>query len=362
LGHYRDIKRRKKVKVKNIAFSGFAAAILAAGVANAATVPQIASREYVDDKVKADVGTLQTTLENNYTTTEQLGTVINQNITEAITADDGALKTELGKKQDALTDAQMSAVDSGITADDVAQITTNKDAITALGSEKEDAANKKTSITDENKASTTDFPTIGAVVSYTNAEINKLSTDGLPVNPDNITDGTITGDKLQDGTIAADKLSTELQTEIANKADKITVTAEQKGNIATVDENGQYQVGDVKASDLATAASVSTAIADAVKDGGAVDAAVDTKIATELAEGGSINTALADKANAEDVYTKGEADTLFDARIPVPSDTCQADSGRCVLSVAKGSNGKTGLQWLDITQPLEETTPTNPGA
>lgn len=274
------------MKVKNIAFSGFAAAILAAGAANAA--PQIASKQYVDDKVKNDVQTLQTTIENNYTKTEQLGTVIEENITNAMTATDGAIKTELDKKanaedvnaaladkQDALTEAQLGAVNSGITSANVTQITTNK----------------------------TDIAT--------------------------------------------------LKTDVAGKADKITVTAEQVGNVATLDANGQYQVGTVKAADLATTSSVTTAITDALKDGGAVDTAVDAKITAEMAEGGAINTALAGKANADDVYTKEAADAIFDTKIPVPSEACQADSGRCVLSVVKGSDGKTGLSWIDVTAPLE---------
>jgi len=314
------------MKVKNIAFSGFAAAILAAGAANAATVPQIASKQYVDTKVKTDVDTLQTTIENTYTKTEDLGTVINQNITNAMTADDGALKTALEGKQDALDETQMDAVNSGITTDDVAQITQNKNDI-AL---KENKSNKQNVIDDTNKNSADLFPTIGAVVSYTNAEITKLSTDGLPVNPAKITDGTI----------AAEKLTKELQDEIAGKADKITVTTEQVGNIATLDADGQYQVGELKAADLATKDSVTNAITNAVTDNEA------------------LKGALADKANADDVYTKTEIDNQFDNTIPRPEGACAADSGRCVLSVATGEDGITGLQWLDITKPVEETTPT----
>jgi len=349
------------VKVKNIAFSGFAAAILAAGAANAA--PQIASKQYVDDKVKADVQTLQTNIENNYTTTEQLGTVINQNITEAITADDGALKTELGKKQDALTEAQMSAVDSGITAADVAQITTNKDDIAKKADKLTVTAEQAGNVATVDDKGQYQVGTIKAADLVTNETVTSKITEAL--NSDDSVKEIITT-IVSNGEVVTDAInqsveSGTLKTELDKKANKITVSADQVGNIATLDANGQYQVGDVKASDLATADSVSTAIADAVKDGGAVDAAVDTKINTELAEGGAINAALADKANAEDVYTKEAADALFDTKIPVPSEACQADSGRCVLSVVKGSDGKSGLSWIDVTSPLEATTP-NTGA
>lgn len=63
------------MKVKNVAFSGVAAAMmLSAGIgaaAAAAAAPQIASKQYVDNKVATDVQTLQTTIENNYTKTEK---------------------------------------------------------------------------------------------------------------------------------------------------------------------------------------------------------------------------------------------------------------------------------------------------
>ncbi len=324
------------MKVKNIAFTGFAAAILAAGAAHAATVPQIASKQYVDDKVENDVQTLQTTIERDYTKTEQLGTVINQNITNAMTATDGAIKTELDKKanaedvdaalankQDALTEAQMGAVNSGITTANVTQITTNKTDIAALQSGKEDTANKKTSITDANKESTTDFPTIGAVVSYTSAEIEKLSTDGLPVNPNNITDGTIPGAKLEDGTISDVQLKDGAVT-TPKIADKAVTAAKLSDELNTKIDGAQ------------TADQVTAAIASSISD-----------------TDGAINTALAGKANADDVYTKEAADAKFDTKIPVPSEACQAASGRCVLSVVQGSDGKTGLSWIDVTAPLE---------
>ena len=86
------------MKVKNIAFSGFAAAILAMGAANAAAVPQIASKSYVDSKIDSDVQTLRETIENNYTTTEELTDIIVNNITNELTNDDGALKEALEGK------------------------------------------------------------------------------------------------------------------------------------------------------------------------------------------------------------------------------------------------------------------------
>lgn len=311
------------MKVKNIAFSGFAAAILfSAGAANAA--PQIASKAYVDN---LNATTLET-VENTYVKTTNLGDQITQNITNALADETSTLAQELAGKQDALTTAQQAAVDSGITADGVAQISTNTTNITSLSATvdgKEDSANKTGTITDENKASATLFPTVGAIVSWTNSEIAKLSEDGLPVNPENI----------QDGSISSDKLSAELNSTIDGKADKITVTAEQVGNLTTVDANGQYQVSTTKVADLATNAAVETAITEAV-----------------TADGGVIKDALDAKANAADVYTKTETEEQIKSlAVPAPTGACAAESGRCVLSYDIATKG---IVWVDVTSPLGE--------
>lgn len=104
----------------------------------------------------------------------------------------------------AITDAIEAFADNYITADDL------NDSL--IG--KEETINKVASITPDNQDSMTSYPSVGAVVQWTNEQISSLSSDGLPVNPDNILDNTITESKL----------SSDLQNKINGKEDVINKT------------------------------------------------------------------------------------------------------------------------------------------
>ena len=78
---------------------------------------------------------------------------------------------------------------------------------------KEDTANKTKLINDGNKSSETLFPTIGAITTWTDQQIQKLSTDGIPVNPDNIGSNAITTDKIANGAVTTEKLADDSVTE-----------------------------------------------------------------------------------------------------------------------------------------------------
>ena len=250
------------MKVKNIAFSGFAAAILATSAASAA--PQIASKQYVDNKVADDVGALQTTIESNYTTTEGLQDVIVNKIANELKSENSELKTALDNKADVST---------------VTQINT-----------------------------------------------------------------TVQG----------------LETDVAGKADKLTGEAIKAGNVAVIDENGNYVAGTVASSELVTNTTVTEKITEALEgndsvkeiitgivgDGTVVKDAIDASVTS-----GTLKTELDKKANADDVYTKEQADAkIIELAIPQPTGACASESGRCVLSV--DTTGKS-LMWLDVTSPLE---------
>lgn len=179
------------MKVKNIAFSGFAAAILATGAAYA-DVPQIASKSYVDGKVgtvgesvnalTTNVNDLTTNLTKNYTTTEELGDVITTNITNALTSDDSELAEALAGK-------------------------VNSSEKTSTIGEGTDAAK---------------IPTVGAVTAYTQQAISETIGDGIDatqiaagaVTTAAIADGSVTTTKIADKAVTADKLSDELNTKI----------------------------------------------------------------------------------------------------------------------------------------------------
>ncbi|MBD5400880.1 hypothetical protein HDR61_04015 [bacterium] len=367
------------MKVKNIAFSGFAAAILlAGGVADAAT-PQIASKQYVDSKLadKATVG--------------------------AVTA--------LGSRVDT------------VEAD--------------LGT-KENASNKTTVITDGNKNSTTAFPTVGAITTWAEGRITSLSE--LPVNPSLIEDNTLDGTKLKDDSVSKDKLdpsvkdaldkaNTALQTQTqANWTETDTTSAafiNNKPALATVATSGSYgdlnnkptidselsttsenavqnKVVTTKINDVESVANAALPASDVNADVNwalpDMDMYSDTKVPSEKAVAAgfenmragmqeynasfgqyiSTKADLADNAsdakdgniatvdasgqytvsdvNINAVATKADVDAVkevADATIPMPTGACAAESGRCVLSIAS-QGGKATLQWMDITAPLGE--------
>ena len=142
---------------------------------------------------------------------------------------------DVAGKQDALTAEQLNAVNSGITAEKVSVYDGYADTIAgkqdALGYTAENAANKTGSITAENQSSATVYPSVGAITQWTNDRINELSTEGLPVNPDNIGAGAITTEKIADNAVTEDKLSDELNAEIDGKANTADL-----GDLATKDQ------------------------------------------------------------------------------------------------------------------------------
>ena len=161
---------------------------------------------------------------------------------------------DVAGKQDALTAEQLNAVNSGITAEKVSVYDGYADTIAgkqdALGYTAENAANKTGSITAENQSSATAYPSVGAITQWTNDRINELSTEGLPVNPDNIGAGAITTEKIADNAVTEDKLSDELNAEIDGKANTADL-----GALATKNQITDADVADnaaISKSKLAT--------------------------------------------------------------------------------------------------------------
>lgn len=329
------------MKIKNIAFSGFMAAImLSTGAAMAA--PQIASKAYVDTKsasvaaaavdsalqengaiksaldAKADASTVaevKTTADTANTTAnaakttaeanksaienEQTGLAATKKVADEAAAAAAAADTKAGNAQTAAEAAQATA-DAAAT----------KTALSEGLALKEDTANKTGSITADNQNSASLFPTIGAVTEWTNKKIADLNDTGLPVNPNNIADGTIAGSKLSDGAVSTEKIADGAITE-----DKLSTELAGKVNNAQTSEQ------------------VSAAIANAIKD--------KADKATTLA-GYGITDAMTE------TEIKGYA-------VPKPGDDCKAESGRCVLSVDTSGSP----YWMDVTKPIDDETAGN---
>lgn len=158
------------------------------------------------------------------------------NITNVIGDEDSGLVKDVADAAAAADAAQQTATDAKNTAD--AAQTTADEAKAGLDA-KEDKSNKAASITAENQSSATAYPTVGAVTQWTNDRINELSTEGLPVNPDNIGAGAITTEKIADNAVTEDKLSDELNAEIDAKAN-----ADDLGALATKDQITNADVAD----------------------------------------------------------------------------------------------------------------------
>ena len=120
-----------------------------------------------------------------------------------------ALDTELDEINDLVTDTALGVANVtsalGNKADKSA-LDSKLDASTAA-STYEVLTNKADAINAGNQTSTDVYPSIKAVVEWTGEQISGLGETGIPVNPDNITPGSITGDKLEDGTITGDKIA-----------------------------------------------------------------------------------------------------------------------------------------------------------
>ena len=209
---------------------------------------------YGELETKANVSDLA-----NYATTETVNQ-IEQNVTnvtqkvDEITNPDTGLASQVTNITNVIGDAESGLVkdvaDAAATADAAQQTATDAkntaDAAQTTANEakagldaKEDKSNKAASITAENQSSATAYPTVGAVTQWTNDRINELSTEGLPVNPDNIGAGAITTEKIADNAVTEDKLSDELNAEIDAKAN-----ADDLGALATKDQITNADVAD----------------------------------------------------------------------------------------------------------------------
>lgn len=208
------------MKVKNIAFSGFAAAILATGAANAA-VTEIASKGYVDGKV---TDTLQK-VSNTYISKDDLGSSVG----DILKDEESDLAKELAGKQDALNEAQMNAVNSGITGAVLSGIQSD---ITNLGNNK---ADKLTGMT-EATAGSIAMVDINGQYQLTDVKVGDLVTDGSVTDKitealsDNgikeiITNIVSDGDVVKEAIDASVKSTDEgsLGAALATKADKDSV-------------------------------------------------------------------------------------------------------------------------------------------
>ena len=296
------------MKKSNIAFSGFMAAILVSvGAANAVTT-QIASKQYVDNKV-GSVQESVTQVQNQYTTINetvtQLGDTINNeesgltqqitNITQQIGDSSAGLvkdindaKTTAESAKQTAESAQSAAAALGATVGNaesglVKDVTDLKGQVGTLDSEMDSKLDSTTAATTYEKVSNrtpeltadtsaTMYPTVGAVRNYVQTEVSSLSS--LPVDPGKMNDNSLEGSKLKDGAVSTDKIANGAVT-----TDKIGADAVNGDKIAD-DSIGAEHIKDgaVNSDAIADGSVTGTDIADGTISADNLDTALNAEI------------------------------------------------------------------------------------
>ena len=202
------------MKRRNIAFSGFMAAILlGAGAANAATT-QIASRQYVDaavDEIQTDIDALDTVVNDPESgLAAQVQGAVDKadaasSAVEQLGTDVDALKTTVGDEAAGLVkdvddlQGQVGALDK--------ELDSKLDSATADATY-EKISNRTQELTADTSAAM--YPTVGAVRNYVQTEVSGLSS--LPVDPGKMNDNSLEGSKLKDGAVTTDKIANDAVT------------------------------------------------------------------------------------------------------------------------------------------------------
>ena len=219
---------------------------MSVGAASAAdgAAKRIASQAYVDNLA----GTKANVVAN-----------VGDNAGNIATVDaNGQYQVSTTKIDDLATNAALTTTNNtvnGLTTR-VGTTETNVAALQEAVTGKEDTSNKATEITDQNKASGTLYPSVGAIVKFTEDKVAQIVAGDM-------------GDAL------------------AAKADKVSgMTEANTGGIATVNASGQYEASSTKITDLATATALST---------------VSTQVDTNKTDISSLKTSVAGK---EDVSNK----------------------------------------------------------
>lgn len=309
----------------NITASATIAASKVSGLANVAT-----SGAYSDLSGRPTIPTVDAAITEDSTNAVQSGAVYDALATKANSADIpttvaeltdadnyalvSTMNTELGKKQNSLTETQLNAVNSGITTTKVATYDGYAEKISAntsaIGTKAD--ADDVTALT--GRVAAVEAPKATVATGQTGPVSGQTVFDAIQDVTGNVSGVTGRVDTLEDEMDTAQADISGLKTDLADKQDKLTQTGSANQPVY-VDATGKVTAGN-------TIPTVTTSI---------------TTGQTGAAQAGAVATALAAKANSADVYTKSAADDAF---IPRPSANCTATGAKCVLV----TNG-TGFEW-----------------
>lgn len=260
----------------------------------------------------------------------------------------GALTTGLMNKQDTLTEPQQAAVDSGITAEKVAEYDTFNSAIdNKVSANAAIEPGTGTKITYDAKGLVT------GSASLTAEDIPQISTDKVSGLANVAVSGSYADltDAPTIPTVDA-TLSTDSENAIQNKA--VATALNDKASVSDV--NALTTRVDTNANAIGTlgdlATTEQTSLVGAInevksKTDDMPDAETIADITSDVSQ---LKTDLSAKADVATTYTKTETDSkIVDLAIPQPDADCMAASGLCVLSVTTDGD----LAWINVTVPAQ---------
>ena len=260
----------------------------------------------------------------------------------------GALTTGLMNKQDTLTEPQQAAVDSGITAEKVAEYDTFNSAIdNKVSANAAIEPGTGTKITYDAKGLVTGSAPLTA------EDIPQISTDKVSGLANVAVSGSYADltDAPTIPTVDA-TLSTDSENAIQNKA--VATALNDKASVSDV--NALTTRVDTNANAIGTlgdlATTEQTSLVGAInevksKTDDMPDAETIADITSDVSQ---LKTDLSAKADVATTYTKTETDSkIVDLAIPQPDADCMAASGLCVLSVTTDGD----LAWINVTVPAQ---------
>lgn len=313
------------MKVKNIAFSGFMAAIMLSvtGAANAAV--QIASQAYVDAQdattVTTAVNQAVTQVENKGYVTEQGATTVVENtlkntetITQILTDTENGLGKELASKADQSTVDELASSVGALE--------------TAVGDETSGLVKDVADAAATAAAAQGDVDTLAGVV---NNETTGLATKASQADLTALT-GRVSTNETNIGALQTKVGTAELSTTAKNIAEAINELKTKTDGMAT---EGNFNEMNNKITGLETSVgALETAVGDETSG-----------LTKDVADNKSAITTL----NGDETVDGSVANTVKGMTVPKPTINCGAGK-MCVLSIGTDGNPV----WVDVTQPYGE--------
>jgi len=328
------------MKVKNIMFSGFAAAILMGTVsANAATPFKIASQAYVDQQINNLSGANGAISEVSSAVDTLADQIAGEN--ESLTGFESGT-TVVGAINDLKEDVDVlngSASTAGSVAEAKAAADAAQGDVDTLAGNVGDTSGLETTFGAGND---TVVEALGALKTSVDSKADATETTNALAGKVNISDKATTIGTV--ATASDDKWATEKA--VATVVQGIT------GGSGTVSQQIEAVVGNLGTN--TTSGNENTVEEALALKANAADVATDAEVAALLGSGVTTSSTVTQQLQAKQDSLSNDQINAIAKLLAAGYNACVNDSngsGHCVLTAAK--NG--GLEWIDVTSPFEIT-------